>query len=262
MIEPSLSGISAGPDDVPRTASTRRRLVASIRPCLRTSLVSGTLGLVLAALGLSLIAAAAILTFRHVDPPGSMLIWSHQSEGRAVDQRWVPLDRISPHLVRAVIMSEDNQFCRHHGVDVRELLTLLERAETIDDISRGGSTISMQVAKNLFLWSGKSYVRKAIELPLTLGMELVWPKHRIMEVYLNIAEWGPGVFGAEAAAQHHFRKPASRLTAREAALLAASLPNPITRVASRPSETVRRVAGVVEQRMKSMGTRAGCVLDP
>ncbi|MGE3712582.1 MAG: transglycosylase domain-containing protein, partial [Hyphomicrobiaceae bacterium] len=129
-----------------------------------------------------------------------------------------------------------------------------------DEDARGGSTITMQVAKNLFLWKDRSYLRKALELPITLEMELLWPKRRIMEVYLNIAEFAPGVYGAEAAAQHHFRKPARRLTDREAALLAASLPNPATRIASRPSPALRRVATVIERRARAFGNRAACVL--
>lgn len=237
------------------------RAARNILPCLGFSLVSSLRLVVIAGLGAGIAMVALIIAFRSVDPPGSMLIWSHQQAGKATDQRWVPLGRISPNLVRAVIASEDNQFCRHWGVDVREMAEALERAErTGDEIPRGGSTISMQVIKNLFLWNDRSYVRKAIELPLTLLMEQAWSKPRILEVYLNIAEWGPGIFGAEAAAQHHFRKPALRLTEREAALLAVSLPNPATRIAGRPGPGLQRLAGAIERRMRNLGTRADCVL--
>ena len=133
-------------------------------------------------------------------------------------------------------------------------------AERIGEDVRGASTISMQVSKNLFLWADRSYLRKAAEIPMTLMMEQVWTKARIMEVYLNIVEWGPGIFGAEAAARHHFKKPASRLSEREAVLLAVALPNPITRVASRPSPRLVQVANIVERRSRSLGTRADCAL--
>ncbi len=238
-----------------------RRLVRSILPCLWTSLFKGTLVLVVAALIPTFIVGGALLVMRTVDPPGSALILAHHLSGASVDQRWVPLREISPNLVRAVIASEDNQFCRHNGVDLRELEVVLEQLELAgEDGTRGGSTITMQVAKNMFLWSARSYIRKAIELPIAYGTEKLWTKRRIMEVYLNIAEWGPGVFGAEAAARHHFRKPASRLTEREAALLAVALPNPGLRVPSRPTQHVLKVAGVVERRARLVGPRAGCVL--
>ena len=144
----------------------------------------------------------------------------------------MPLDRISPYLQRAVITSEDGRFCQHRGVDWGEIEEAIERAR--DGIPRGGSTISMQVVKNLFLWPSKSYVRKALEIPLTFAIELAWPKPRILEIYLNIAEWGPGVFGAEAAARYHFGKSAAALTPSQAALLAVSLPNPMERRAGAP----------------------------
>ena len=235
------------------------RLVRNIVPCLWSALLRGTIVLVLA-LGVPAVAVAGLLAYwRDADPPGSTLIWSQRLAGTTIDQRWVPLARVSPHLVRAVIASEDNQFCRHNGIDLREIEAVLEKAEMGEEPSRGGSTITMQVAKNLFLWSARSYARKALELPLALALEEMWPKDRIMEVYLNIAEWGPGVFGIEAAAQHHFRKPASRLTEREAALLAVALPNPALRVPSRPSPHVLKVASIVERRARLLGNRADCV---
>ena len=173
-----------------------------------------------------------VVLYRWVDPPASTLILGQRLTGTPITQRWVSLTRISPNLQLAVIMSEDARFCRHAGVDWGELKEAIESAG--DGMARGGSTISMQVVKNLFLWPSKSYLRKAIEIPLAYVIEAAWSKRRVLEIYLNIAEWGPGVFGAEAAARYHFRKPAMLLTLREAALLAVSLPNPFERQAGSP----------------------------
>jgi monofunctional biosynthetic peptidoglycan transglycosylase len=130
-----------------------------------------------------------------------------------------------------------------------------------DGIPRGASTISMQVTKNVFLWPSKSYLRKLIEIPITLVVELIWPKWRTLEIYLNVAEWGPGIFGAEAAARHHFNKPAGKLNQREAALLAASLPNPFIRDAGDPGPRTTRKAGIIQARMRASGPAiADCVL--
>lgn len=199
-----------------------------------------------------------ILLFRFVDPPGSMLMLRQLLTGTAIDRTWKPLSSISPALVRAVIVSEDGRFCEHSGIDTAAIREAIERAS--GGVPRGASTISMQVTKNLFLWNAKSYIRKVIEIPLTLIMELVWPKWRILEVYLNIAEWGPGVFGAEAAAQHHFHKPASRLSDREAALLAAVLPNPVARDAGSPGPGTSAKARVVQSRVRAYGAVASCVV--
>lgn len=199
-----------------------------------------------------------IVLFRFVNPPGSMLMLTQLLTGTAIDRTWVPLGSVSPNLVRAVIVSEDGRFCEHSGVDTTAIKEAIERAAR--GTPRGASTISMQVTKNLFLWNAKSYVRKVIEIPLTLFMELVWPKRRILEVYLNIAEWGPGVFGAEAAAQRHFNKSAARLSEREAALLAAVLPNPVVRDASSPGPRTSAKARVVQSRVKAYGAVASCVV--
>jgi monofunctional biosynthetic peptidoglycan transglycosylase len=198
-----------------------------------------------------------IFAYRIIDPPGSTLMLFRFLGGTAIERTWVPLERISPHLVRAVIVAEDGRFCEHWGVDVEAIQDAIRRSG--NGTPRGASTISMQVTKNLFLWPSKSYVRKVIELPLTLLIELVWPKRRILEVYLNVAEWGPGVFGAEAAARHHFRRPASRLGEREAALLAASLPNPVRRDAGDPGPRTSSKARVIQARMHVSGPVAACV---
>lgn len=185
-----------------------------------------------------------IFAYRFVNPPASTLMLYQSLTGVDVEQTWVPLEEISPSLVRAVVVSEDNRFCEHWGIDLREISDALERG------GRGASTISMQVSKNLFLWSSKSYIRKAAEVPVTLMIEAFWPKRRIMEVYLNIAEWGPGRFGAEEAARWHFSKSAQTLTEREAARLAVALPNPFTRDAGDPGPGTLRLASTIQARMR------------
>ncbi len=208
--------------------------------------VAGYLALVVLLIGL----------YRFVDPPGSMLMLIRWIGGNQIEQTWVPIEKISPQLVRAVVVAEDGRFCDHWGIDIEALQEAIERGA-----ARGASTISMQVVKNMFLWPSKSYVRKIIELPLTAIMEIVWPKRRILEVYLNVAEWGPGVFGAEAAARHHFNKSSARLSENEAALLAASLPNPVRRDAGDPGPRTARKARVIQARMHAAGPAvAGCVL--
>lgn len=199
-----------------------------------------------------------IMVFRFVDPPGSTLILWQAVTGTKIEQSWVPLSRISSNLRRAVVVSEDGRFCQHWGVDPREVLAAIQRSR--GGVPRGASTITMQVAKNLFLWPSKSYLRKALEVPLAFSLELFWPKWRILEVYLNIAEWGPGVFGAEAAARYHFRKPANRLSGREAALLAVALPNPIERRAGKPGPVTARLASLIQSRVRVSGDAAACVL--
>jgi monofunctional biosynthetic peptidoglycan transglycosylase len=197
-----------------------------------------------------------ILLYRVLDPPTSMLMLGQRLSGTPVYQRWVPIERISTYLSQAVILSEDAHFCRHGGVDWGELAAAIENAR--DGVARGGSTITMQVVKNLFLWPSRSYVRKALEFPLAYGVELAWPKRRILEIYLNIAEWGPGIFGAEAAALYHFRKSAAQLTPREAALLAVSLPNPLQRRPGRPGPGLQRLANHLAMRMHP-GVAVGCL---
>jgi monofunctional biosynthetic peptidoglycan transglycosylase len=200
---------------------------------------------------------ALVVLYRWVDPPASALMLGQRLGGTPIIQRWVPLARISPNLHLAAIVSEDARFCRHAGVDWGELQEAIEAMS--DGIARGGSTISMQVVKNLFLWPSRSYLRKAIEIPLAYVVEAAWSKQRILEIYLNIAEWGPGVFGAEAASRYHFRKPASLLSPREAALLAVSLPNPFERQAGSPGPGTLRLADNLLLRMRAAQGNAACV---
>ena len=195
-----------------------------------------------------------IVVYRFFDPPFSSRMAGQWLTGQSIEQTFVPIETISPNVVRAVLLSEDGRFCDHFGVDLDEMQAAIERAK--GGIPRGASTISMQLTKNLFLWSSKSYVRKVIEIPLTLAIEALWPKRRIMEIYLNIAEWGPGVFGVEAAAQYHFGKPAARLSEREAAQLAVTLPNPIRRDAGDPGPQTQRLAGDIQARMHAASASA------
>lgn len=197
--------------------------------------------------------------YRFVDPPLSALMARQLLTGTAIRHQWVDLDDMSPALAAAVVLSEDAAFCRHWGVDWRAIGAALGDAEDGERI-RGASTIPMQTAKNLFLWNGFSVLRKVLEAPLAYYISALWPKRRVLEVYLNIAEWGPGIFGAEAAARYHFGKSASQLTGREAALLAASLPNPIRRKAGRPSGMTARIAARLQTRVGRETQDASCVL--
>ncbi|MDX2204545.1 MAG: monofunctional biosynthetic peptidoglycan transglycosylase [Hyphomicrobiaceae bacterium] len=223
-----------------------RRLVKRIFQAL------GILVLAYATLVVTLVAA-----YRWSNPPASALMLGQRLGGTDIHQIWTPIERISPNLQLAVVLSEDARFCAHHGVDWGELREAIE--QSLDGAgARGGSTISMQTVKNLFLWPSKSYVRKAVEIPLAMGAEMAWPKARMLEIYLNIAEWGPGVFGAEAAARYHFGKSASALTAREASLLAVSLPNPFDRQAGNPGPGTQRLADVLQSRMRRAPQVAAC----
>ena len=177
--------------------------------------------------------------------------------GQGLHKSWTSLDSISPLLPRAVIASEDQIFCSHHGVDWTELQDALDGGG--EGPSRGASTIPMQVAKNIYLWEGHSIIRKGLEVPLAIYMDTVLRKRRMMEIYLNIAEWAPGVYGAEAAAQYHFGKSAEHLSAREAALLAASLPNPLKRNAGHPSVALRLIAAHIQNKMEAMGPYLACL---
>ncbi len=200
--------------------------------------------------------ALLVLLYSLIHPPSTLML-ARWVTFQDVDRRWVPLSQISPRLVEAVVMSEDGQFCTHHGVDWGALREVVVESE--DGPSRGASTITMQLVKNLFLWPSRSYLRKGLEIPLALVVDLVWSKKRIIEVYLNIAEWGDGVFGAEAASQAAFGHAAATLSAREAALLATALPNPIRRHAGRPSRGHQRLALRVLGRMGNADPWVACV---
>lgn len=177
---------------------------------------------------------------------------------KGYDRQWVAIEDIAPALIYSVMMSEDGQFCAHSGVDWAAVNQVVDDAIE-GEPSRGASTIAMQSVKNLFLWSSRSVIRKVIELPYALAADFIWSKRRMMELYLNIAEWGPGIYGIEAAAQFHFKTSARKLTARQAALLAVSLPNPILRKPSKPSRGLNRLAKVNERRAAQAGSYVECV---
>jgi monofunctional biosynthetic peptidoglycan transglycosylase len=201
---------------------------------------------------------ALVLIYRDVAPPGTLLMVIRLFEGEGIKKEWVPLEKVSRHVPVAVIALEDNLFCEHDGFDWAAIFDAAADQLRGDGPIRGGSTISQQTAKNVFLWPGRNYVRKGLEVPFTYMMEWWWGKRRIMEVYLNVIEWGPGIYGVEAAAQAYFNKPARRLTRREAALLAAVLPNPRRWSPARPTARIKRRANSAIYRMSRLGTRANC----
>ena len=194
------------------------------RPRLRR----GLRVLMIALLALVLLPYALTPIYAVVDPVSTTMLWRRMS-GARVERHPVPLSRISPALPLTVIIAEDGRFCSHHGVDLTEIREAIAEADDFDEM-RGGSTITQQLAKNLFLWQGRSYVRKALEFPLALWIDLVLPKRRIMEIYLNVAQWGPnGEFGVEAGARRAFGRSANDVSRYQAALLAAMLPNPASK---------------------------------
>jgi monofunctional glycosyltransferase len=186
--------------------------------------------------------------YRFIAPPVTPLILIRAAGGTPIRQRWVPLAQISPWLARAVVASEDARFCSHHGFDFEEIGAALDRFRAGGHL-RGASTISQQTAKNILLWPGGGFLRKGIEAYITALLELAWPKSRILEVYLNVIEWGDGIYGAEQAAETHFHKPVAALTRREAASLAAILPNPRALSAERPSRYIEERVATIEARM-------------
>ena len=227
----------------------------------------GGLGRILSAV---LIAALIVLfigpmvvvaVYRFMPPPITYLMVQRAFEGRGFERRWVPMRRISPHLVRAVIAAEDARFCEHHGFD----FGAIEKAMAANQSGRklrGGSTISQQTAKNVFLWPQRNWLRKGLEAWFTVLIEVGWGKQRIMEVYLNSIEWGPGVYGAEAAAQRNFRVHARDLTAAQAARLAAIVPKPLSWRAAKPGPYVQRRSGKITRNARAVRREGltACVL--
>lgn len=189
--------------------------------------------------------------YRFVDPNLTLTMLERRLDGEEVQRQWSPIQSISPHLVDAVIAAEDTQFCQHKGIDFDAIETAIADAEQGKRL-RGASTISQQTAKNVFLFNGGGWARKGVEAGLTIVIETLWPKRRIIEVYLNVAEWGDGVFGAEAAARARFGKSAASLTQQEAALLASVLPNPHKWRVDPPGPYVRKRARQVRARMRQI----------
>ena len=215
---------------------------------------------------LLLLGSGGLVLQRFLPVPATFLMATRLIEGEGWDYRWRSLDRMSPRLVEAVIASEDSTFCAHRGFDMEAIERALKANARSEQRGsgriRGGSTISQQTAKNAFLWPGRDWIRKGLEAGYTVAIETVWGKRRIMEVYLNVAEWAPGVYGAEAASQHWFGKSADDLTAREAARLAAILPSPRRYSASSPGPYVRRRTSRIQGAMGTVRDQglAACVV--
>lgn len=206
--------------------------------------------LLLAPLLFAAFAVLQVLLLRVVPPLTSAFMLA--SDAPEVRYAWVPWEKIAPVAGLAAVAAEDQKFPEHWGFDFEAIDKAIDHNQRSRRV-RGASTISQQTAKNLFLWSGRSYIRKGLEVGYTLLIEALWPKRRVLEVYLNIAQFGPGIYGVEAAAQTYFRKPAARLTRREAALLAAVLPNPVRLKVDRPSSYVLSRASRIEQQMQQLG---------
>jgi monofunctional glycosyltransferase len=190
---------------------------------------------------------AAVLIYKFVPPPVTILMLERMAQGQGLDHRWVPLSQMSPTLPRAAVASEDGRFCSHHGFDFGAIEKAMKHDERRPNAIRGGSTISQQTAKNVFLWPDRSWVRKGFEAYFTVLIEAVWGKRRIMEVYLNTVEMGPGIYGVEAAAQHYFHVDAKALNPAQAARLIAILPSPLKWQVVDPGSYVRRRSGRIDR---------------
>jgi monofunctional glycosyltransferase len=203
-----------------------------------------------------------VALYRFVPPPVTYLMIQRGIEGKGFRRDWVSIDNIAPQLVRAVIAAEDARFCEHHGFDLTAIRRALANNERRPNRIRGGSTISQQTAKNVFLWPQRSWVRKGLEAYFTVLIEVGWGKKRIMEVYLNSIEWGPGLYGAEAAARKNFGVSAKNLSATQAARLAAIVPKPLSWRAARPGPYVQRRTGKITAAAGTIRREglAGCVL--
>jgi monofunctional biosynthetic peptidoglycan transglycosylase len=187
-----------------------------------------------------ILVAAMVLVYAVINPPTTHTIWSEGRRLGTVDREWVPIEEIAPVMARSVVAAEDANFCLHWGFDVQAIRAAMEGGG-----ARGGSTITQQVVKNVFLWQGRSWIRKALEAAITPVVEAVWSKRRIIEVYLNVAEMGEGVFGVEAAARQYFNTGPETLSPRQAALLAAVIPSPKTRSAATPTSYIKRRAASI-----------------
>lgn len=245
---------SAKPQPAAAEEKAARKKGAAGKPALsRFRRIAGAALKVLAVL--VLIPGVLVPVYMVIPPISTLMIWTRIVSG-PIERDWVGLDDVAKVLVVSVMVSEDGQFCAHRGVDWGALNEVLEDP---DGPSRGASTIAMQTVRNLFLWQSPSYFRKALEIPIALYADAIWTKRRTMEIYLNIAEWGPNVFGIEAAAQHHFGRSAKDLTANQAALLAVTLPNPRVRDPARPSRLMQSLARTVAARARVAGDYIKCL---
>ena len=208
--------------------------------------------------GVVLIWLAFVLAYRVVNPPVTAHMYSQWCLYGPLERQWVPLDEMTPALARSIVAAEDANFCQHFGFDMAAIRQAVQEGG-----SRGASTLSQQTVKNVFLWQARSWPRKALEAIMTPVVELLWPKRRIIEVYLNVAEFGAGVFGAEAAAQHYFDRSAAELSDMQAARLAAILPDPKRRDAAPPSDFVQRRAASILDGAQTilLDGRAACFED-
>lgn len=244
-----------------RQPSRAAESAANRLPPRRKSVVRLRRNIVRILLPMLLAPTLIIILYRIVDPPLTPLMLIRSVQGEHLDHRAAPLSRVSPHLVAAVIAAEDNLFCRHRGFDIAAMRDEFDNW-LAGERPRGASTISMQTAKNILLWPGRDPLRKLLEAALTPQIEFFWSKRRIMEVYLGIIEMGPGIYGAEAAARRYFGKPASALGAREAALIAAVLPNPREWSPIRPNRLVAAHAARIQRRMARLGPLLACLEGP
>lgn len=197
-----------------------------------------------------------VMLYRFAPPPVTPLMLIRLAQGHGIDKRWVSLSAISPELQKAVMAGEDAKFCSHHGFDWDAIGNAVDVYQDGGHVL-GASTISMQTAKNLFLWPGRDFLRKGLEAAITVMLETLWPKRRIMEVYLNVIEWGPGVYGAEAAARRYFHKPAAQLTHMEAVAMAAALPSPLKRDPTDPDGYVASYMQTISARMAEIPVKDG-----
>ncbi|MFD1612142.1 monofunctional biosynthetic peptidoglycan transglycosylase [Sphingomonas tabacisoli] len=204
--------------------------------------------LIKAVIGLILFSVVWVAVYRFVPPPFTFTMLGDVLSGRSVEKDWMPLSRIDPNMARAAIAGEDAKFCSHHGFDVDAIGAAMMRNAAGGHIIRGGSTISQQTAKNTFLWQGGGYFRKGLEAWFTLLIEAIWGKHRIMEVYLNVAETGIGTYGANAGSQRYFRHDASHMSPVEASRIAAVLPLPKKRPGVAPTGYTRRYGNAILRR--------------
>lgn len=244
--------------DASRQAANHQELGGQLAAARKRGLIARALRVIIAALLVFLLLPYLITPFYRVINPVSVPILSRRLTGERVERTWVPLSQISPSVRLAAIVAEDGRFCTHRGIDLGEIWATVKNAGD-EGISRGASTITQQTVKNLFFWEGRSVVRKALELPLALWFNLVIPKRRQLEIYLNIAEWGPdGEFGIEAGAKRAFGRGANSLNAGQAALLVGMLPNPQERDARVPSPALRRITAIHLRRMAIMKDSARC----
>ncbi len=198
------------------------------------------------------------LVYPFMRPPSTLML-ADIATLHLPQRTWVPLNRISPQLIRAVVTAEDGAFCDHYGIDFKQVEKSIEAAQARGRAPKGASTITQQLAKNLFLWQGRSWARKALEVPLTFWLEIFWRKTWILEAYLNVAEWDEHVYGIEAAARHYYGTSAASLSATQAALLATTLPNPHERNPVRPGPAQAMMAGQLVFRMQHGAPDLSCL---